>query len=99
MSRPAREGVRKPGGSRLSWWCMLVPLWLAAAMFVWRGLFQVWLPWDDGALAHAAERILQGELPHRDFDAVYTGGLEWLHGLSFRLFGTSLHSMRVMLFL
>jgi hypothetical protein len=56
-----------------------------------------WIPWDDGALAHAAERVLQGELPHRDFDDIYTGGLAYLNAAAFRLLGTTLWSLRLVL--
>jgi hypothetical protein len=42
--------------------------------------------------------VLLGELPHRDFDDVYTGGLAYLNAAAFRLFGTTLWSMRLALF-
>lgn len=60
---------------------------------LWRG----WMPYDDGSLAQSAERLLQGELPHRDFDDIYTGGLAYLNAGAFRLFGTSLWSIRLVL--
>src|SRR5206468_3004365 len=52
----------------------------------------------DGAMAQSAERFLQGQLPHRDFDEIYTGGLTWLNAGAFRLLGTTLWSLRVVLF-
>lgn len=55
------------------------------------------MPHDEGAFAQAAERILDGQLPHRDFDDTYTGGLAFLHALAFKLFGVRLLSMRWML--
>jgi hypothetical protein len=58
-----------------------------------------WVPWDEGTLAQSAERVLHGELPHRDYNEVYTGGLSYLNAAAFRLFGTNLASMRYMLFL
>jgi hypothetical protein len=70
---------------------------LAAAylsLFAYRG----WIPHDEGLLAHSAERVLQGQLPHRDFDEVYSGGLSWLHALAFALLGERLTSMRIVLF-
>ncbi|MGD0841822.1 MAG: glycosyltransferase family 39 protein [Candidatus Acidiferrales bacterium] len=57
------------------------------------------MPHDDGMLAQSAERALQGQLPHRDFDEVYTGGLSYLHAAAFKLFGTNLFSLREMLFI
>ena len=53
------------------------------------------MPFDDGALAQSAERLLQGQLPHRDFDEIYTGGLTFLNAGAFRLFGISLWSLRL----
>jgi len=58
-----------------------------------------WIPHDDGAMAHAAERVLAGEIPHRDFNEPYTGGLTFLHAAAFRLFGVELVSLRWMLLL
>ena len=62
----------------------------------WR-LGRGWVPLDDGALGHTAERVLHGELPHRDFDDVYTGGLGYLNAAAFRIFGTTLWSLRLAL--
>jgi len=56
-----------------------------------------WIPHDEGAVAHAAERVLEGELPHRDFDDVYTGGLSFFHALAFLVFGLRLLSLRLVL--
>ena len=69
-----------------------------AAGYVGWHLDRGWVPLDEGSLAHAAERVLQGELPHRDFDDVYTGGLAVLNAAAFRLFGATLWSMRLVLF-
>ena len=76
---------------------MLVTLAIAAAYVAWH-LRRGWMPFDDGAMAQSAERLLQGQLPHRDFDDVYTGGLSYLNAAAFRLLGTNLWSMRVPLF-
>ena len=72
---------------------------MLAISVVWVGmrLSRGWMPFDDGAMAQSAERLLQGELPHRDFDDVYTGGLAWLNAGAFRLFGTTLWAMRLAL--
>ena len=56
-----------------------------------------WVSHDEGTLAQTAERVLHGELPHTDFDDVYTGGLAYLNALAFRLFGPTLASLRYML--
>jgi hypothetical protein len=56
-----------------------------------------WIPHDEGQLGHTAERILNGELPHRDFVEPYTGGLSYLHATSFKLFGTGSRALRTTL--
>ncbi len=58
-----------------------------------------WLPEDDGTLAQSALRVLQGQLPHRDFAEPYTGGLSYFHALGFRLFGVNLVALRKMIFI
>ena len=57
-------------------------------------LDQGWIPHDEGQLGHTAERILQGELPHRDFVEPYTGGLGYLNALAFRLGGVRSEVLR-----
>ncbi|MEP6729418.1 MAG: hypothetical protein ABJE10_02215 [bacterium] len=80
------------------WRVILFALLALSAVYVSLHLDRGWYLVDDGALAHPAERVLQGELPHRDFDDVYTGGLAYLNAAAFRLFGTTLWSMRLVLF-
>jgi hypothetical protein len=67
---------------------------LYVAGFVDRG----WIAADEGTIGQSAERALQGQLPHRDFDD-YTGGLTWIHALAFRLGGIRLLTLRWVLFL
>ncbi|HMC54414.1 MAG TPA: hypothetical protein VKH19_04525 [Gemmatimonadaceae bacterium] len=73
----------------------LVIGWSAALLLAWHYLDRGWVPHDEGTLAQSAERWLRGELPHRDFDEIYTGGLSALHALAFRVFGDALSSMRI----
>jgi len=56
-----------------------------------------WIPHDEGTLAQSAHRVLLGQLPHRDFDEIYTGGLAFLHAGAFRALGERLTSLRVVL--
>ncbi len=70
---------------------------LAAAIYFHSLAFRGWIHHDEGLLAHSAERVLDGQLPHRDFDEVYSGGLSLLHALAFKLWGTQLSSIRIML--
>ncbi len=73
---------------------VLILVWICSAVYLSAYLDRGWIPHDDGALAHSAERVLRGELPHRDFDEIYTGGLSYLHALGFELFGVRLTSLR-----
>jgi hypothetical protein len=57
-----------------------------------------WVPHDEGILAQAAERVLHGEMPHRDFNDPYTGGLSYLNASAFWLFGVNLLVLRYVLF-
>ena len=72
---------------------------------VWSGAFAAfylhtgWYPHDEGQLGQTALRILDGELPHRDFDEMYTGGLSYLHALAFQRCGVSSESTRLVLWL
>jgi hypothetical protein len=81
-----------------TWWIVLGFVWIVSAAYVWHGLDRGWIPHDEGTLAQSAERVLDGELPHRDFDEVYTGALSFLNAAAFRVFGTTLRSLRLPLF-
>ena len=76
---------------------MLLTVLAISVAYVGMHLARGWMPYDDGAMAQSAERLLQGELPHRDFDEIYTGGLTYLNAGAFRLFGMNLWSMRLAL--
>ena len=58
-----------------------------------------WVPADDGALSQSALRVFQGQLPHRDFGEIYTGGLSFIHAFAFRMLGVNLMSLRICVFL
>lgn len=94
-SRSARPASPAPPAR---WERAVLPLaWLLSAAWLLVWLPRGWVPHDEGTLAHAAERVLAGELPHRNFLDVYTGGLSYLNALAFRLFGTDLLAPRWML--
>src|ERR1700683_4428995 len=54
---------------------------LLSALYAGSGLKRGWFPWDEGVIAQSAESVLNGELPHRDFPEIYTGGLSYLNAL------------------
>jgi hypothetical protein len=88
--RPSRVASR-------SWLVILV--FALSALYLAQELKRGWVPSDEGTLAASAERVLHGDVPHRDYHEGYTGGLAYLNAAAFRLFGTNLASMRYMLFL
>ena len=60
-----------------------------AAVYVGIRIGSGWVPADDGILSQSSLRVMQGQLPHRDFAEIYTGGLSVVHALAFRVFGVS----------
>ncbi|HET7295768.1 MAG TPA: glycosyltransferase family 39 protein, partial [Gemmatimonadales bacterium] len=86
------------GSRSTTWWMVLALLWVVTALYAWHHLDHGWIPHDEGTLAQSAERVLGGQLPHRDFDEVYTGGLSLLDAAAFRVFGINLFSLRLPLF-
>jgi hypothetical protein len=71
---------------------------ILSALYVFGFVDRGWIPHDEGTLAQSAERLLLGELPHRDFDEVYTGGLSYLYAAAFSFLGVSLLSIRYVFF-
>jgi len=71
---------------------------ILCSIYCYSFLFKGWIPHDDGTLAQTAERIIHGEIPHVDFDEMYTGGLSYLHALGFKIFGVKLSSLRIVFF-
>ncbi len=93
---PERAAARRSGS--LKWWLILFAVWGLSAVYTASGLNRGWVPHDEGSLAQGAERVLGGELPHRDFEELYTGGLTYLNALAFRALGINLRSLRVVLY-
>jgi hypothetical protein len=79
-------------------WHLLLIVWALSAGYAAMDLKRGWIPHDDGAFAQSAERVLNGELPHRDFDEIYTGGLAFANALAFRVLGVNFASLRIVLF-
>jgi hypothetical protein len=92
-------GDRMPRTAKMTPRLLLATVWLLSAFYMATELRRGWLAHDEGVLAQSAERVLFGELPHRDFDELYTGGLSYLNAGAFRLFGINLASTRYMLYI
>ena len=80
------------------WRAVLIGVLVVAALYVWWQLGRGWIPIDDGPVAQSAERVMRGEVPHRDFVELYTGGLAYLNAAAFWLLGTNLWTLRLVLF-
>jgi hypothetical protein len=78
---------------------ILLCVWILALLYMGFYLKRSWVPHDEGTFAQSAERVLKGELPHRDFVDNYTGGLTFLNAVGFRIFGVNLASLRIVLFI
>ena len=65
---------------------LLALVFVLSALYMARELKRGLVPWDEGVLAESAERVLHGELPHRDYHEIYTGGLSYLNAAAFRAF-------------
>ena len=77
-------------------------MWLAAVVALVGAvtaarIYRDWIPYDEGVMAQSAQRVAEGELPHRDFDELWTGGVSELHAIVFRVAGPSLRVMRTVL--
>ena len=82
--RPERSFLHNPKtAGRL----LFLMVFLLSALYGAKDLKRGWIPSDEGTFGQSAERVLQGELPHKDFDEGYTGGLTHLHALAFRVAG------------
>lgn len=77
---------------------ILLVVWIISAIYVAGFIDRGWIPHDEGSLAQSAERVLVGELPHRDFDEIYTGGLSFLYAATFKFLGANLISIRYAFF-
>src|SRR5437588_5714567 len=83
----------------LKWWLVLLWVWAVSGLYTAHLLKRGWVPYDEGTLGQSAERALQGQLPHRDFDDPYTGGLTYLNALAFSTLGTNSASPRIVMFI
>jgi len=73
-------------------------VWSASAAYLGSNLKKDWDPADEGTLGQMAERVLDGEIQHRDFPNGYTGGLTYIDALIFKIFGIDLFYLRLFLF-
>jgi hypothetical protein len=95
----SEAGVSSTSHDQVLRWVVLAAVLLIAGTYVGLRIGNGWVPADDGTLAQSALRVLQGQLPHRDYAEIYTGGLSMIHALAFRTLGVNLMSLRICVFL
>ncbi len=78
----------------LTWIAIFVSVTLFNAGLLWWFHDRTWWGPDDGQLAHVAERLLQGEVLHRDIQDVRPGYVNFINAAALYLFGPSLLSLR-----
>ena len=77
---------------------ILILVWCIGGGYAGAHLKRGWVPHDEGAFAQSADRVLRGELPHRDYTEIYTGGLAYLHAFAFKYLGEDFATPRIVLF-
>lgn len=87
-----------PHSRRPQFWLFLLLVLGATAWYEGHYLCRGWNPHDEGCLTESALRVMHGQLPHRDYIEIYTGGLAYLDALAFRILGLRFVSMRIVLF-
>lgn len=95
--RPLAERHAERYAERHAARIVLVLILVAAAVILGRELRHGWFPHDEGSLGQSAERALGGEVPHRDFDEIYTGLLSYVHAAVYAVTGPGLVPLRVLL--
>jgi hypothetical protein len=90
------SAARRPSAPARSW-AVMAGVWIACVAYLASGVNRDWTPHDEGLLAQSAERLLAGQLPHRDFGDAYTGLLTAYHAVAFAIGGHSLLTLRMAL--
>jgi len=96
--KPAAFSQVFGSGNKLRMYIVLVAVWVLAGGYAGSHLMRGWVPHDEGAFAQSADRVLHGDMPHRDYTEIYTGGLAYLHAFAFRYLGENFATLRIVLF-
>jgi hypothetical protein len=67
---------------------------LVSALLLWNFHDQHWYAIDEGSYAHIAERLLAGDVLHRDVQDIHPGYINFLNAAAFAVFGIDLVSLR-----
>jgi hypothetical protein len=66
------------------------------ALYAWSSRYWIDLI-DEGYFIYLGSRVQAGDLPYRDFDSYYTPGIFYLYAWAFKLFGTSVMPVRIVM--
>jgi hypothetical protein len=70
------------------------PALALCAAILWHFHNRFWWPVDEGVYAYVAQRLLAGDVLHRDLVDLHGGYVNLLHALALRVFGEDLLSLR-----
>lgn len=68
---------------------------IVVALVYWVTFDHEWIASDEGYYAHSAQRVLNGEIPHKDFHEIHPGYITWMNAFSMKVFGESFLSLRI----
>lgn len=78
-------------GIRQHWYVILLALLFATAMiYLIPGMNQPVNVYDEGIIAYSAVRVMEGQVPYRDFWSIYSPGQFYGLALVFKTFGTTI---------
>jgi hypothetical protein len=69
-------------------------LLLAGCLYLVPFVDRGWVPLDEGMVGQAAERVLNGQLPHVDYEEPYPGALSYAYALVFSTTGVDVLHLR-----
>lgn len=93
---PVTDEIWRPEHSAVDW-AIAALLSLATIAYLFPALRYSGLGNDEAIAFQGAVRILNGQLPYRDFFSFYTPGSYYLYAAVFRVFGTSFVAARSLL--
>jgi len=73
---------------------LFILVFLVNFFVIWHFHNRFWWPFDDGYYAHVAERLLEGDVLHRDVQEQHGGYINFVNATALHFFGRRLVSLR-----